>query len=25
VCAAIGQANRQLETALAALDEATKG
>ena len=24
VCAAIGQANRQLETALAALDEATK-
>jgi alkylhydroperoxidase family enzyme len=25
VCAAIGQANRQLESALAALDEATKG
>ncbi|HEY5926948.1 MAG TPA: hypothetical protein VIV11_34915 [Kofleriaceae bacterium] len=25
VCAAIGQANRQLETALAALEEATKG
>ena len=25
VCAAIGQANRQLENALAALDEATKG
>jgi hypothetical protein len=24
-CAAIGQANRQLESALAALDEATKG
>jgi len=25
VCAAIGQANRQLDSALAALDEATKG
>lgn len=25
VCAAVGQANRQLESALAALDEATKG
>jgi len=25
ICAAVGQANRQLENALAALDEATKG